>query len=290
MNLPLPARLGLVLAGTLALMLAVYAAGIFLVPVLEPLDQSLLAAFNPDAYLPGADEFFRALTDYTNFLIAVPALALLAAAGLLRFLRVPRAWLVRLLALGTLSLAVAAAAGQVMPNSVYTGVNVLLVLGILAACGFATLLVHRGTDADLGRHARVVGLMLLTVVLANLLATNYLKGAIARPRPLNEAHAPWNEQVRTIPDEVVRGRSSFPSGHTSGTFALLTPLFWLARDRRVRAGLLSWGVLQAASRVYTAAHFPSCVVAGALLAFGVGTLVFFLLGGPGLRRDLVARA
>lgn len=280
---PWPARLGLVLAGLLAMMLAVYGIGVGVVPTLDPLDKRLLAAINPDAYLPGADQLFRAVSDYSNFLISVPALALLAAIGLRRWFGAPKVWLTRAFAGGAVLLAGAAGAGLVMPNSVYLGAHAIFALGALGTLGGTAYLLHHADDAALGRYARLIGLMLLTVLLANLLATNYLKGAVARPRPMNEAHRPWNEQVRTIPDEVVRGRSSFPSGHTSGTIALLTPLFWFARDPRLRAGILAWGLLQALSRVYTAAHFPSCVTVAALLAFGTGTLVFFLLGGPRLR-------
>lgn len=287
-NWSLPARLGLVVAGVLAMMAAVYGAGVGLVPWLDPLDKRLLAAINPDAYLPITDQLFRATSDYTNFLISTAALSLLAGIGLRRWAGVPRVWLARLLALEGVILAGAAAAGWIMPNSVYAGANALFVGALLAVFGGTAYAAHRSDDAALGRMARVIGLMLITVVLANLVATNVIKGAVARPRPLNDVHRPWNEQVRIIPDEVVRGRSSFPSGHTSGAFALLTPIFWWLRDPRARAGVVGWGAMQALSRVYTAAHFPSCVVFGALLAFGTGTLVFFLLGGRRLRGPAAA--
>jgi membrane-associated phospholipid phosphatase len=139
-------------------------------------------------------------------------------------------------------------------------------------------------DAWMRSFGRMFWLALLSVYLTDFVATDYLKEAVARPRPLNGANKPWNEQVRIIPDEVLRGNNSYPSGHTSSTFALLTPYFWYTRKRKVRAGLMTWCVLQGFSRVYTAAHFPFCCLMGALLGFGVGTLVFFTLGGPALRK------
>jgi undecaprenyl-diphosphatase len=77
---------------------------------------------------------------------------------------------------------------------------------------------------------------------------------------------------------------SFPSGHAAGCFcvaaflALALPAAW--PDSRRRARLLTalaggLAVLIAVSRVYLGAHFPSDVIAGALL----GALVGALAGG-----------
>jgi len=173
---------------------------------------------------------------------------------------------------------VLAALGYIWHNKTYVGVNILLVVTILLAFGGAAWMFRRLDNGGMRRFAYLFWLILISGCLTDFLATDPIKAAIARPRPLNDANKPWNEHVRIVPDEVLRGRNSFPSGHTAGTFALLTPVFWYVSDRRFRAGLMSWASLQGVARVYTAAHFPFCVLMGGLLGFTVGTLVHFTLG------------
>jgi membrane-associated phospholipid phosphatase len=261
----------------------VYAAGLWLVPLTDGADKAILAACNPDSYAPGLDQFFRAVSDYSNFLILLPFLSWTLATLIYTLLPKLKIFVAGLLAAETVTFAVLAAMGKIWPNKTYVGVNVLLVLAILAAFGLAAYLFYRLDRSAIRRLTGVFGLMFFSGLLTDLGATSRIKEAVARPRPLNDAHKPWNEQVRIIPDEVLRGRNSYPSGHTTGTFSLLTPLFWYVRDRRGRAGLLGWATLQGMSRVYTAAHFPFCCLMGGLLGFTVGTLVFFMLGGPALR-------
>lgn len=328
---------------------AAHAFGRFVVPSIQGIDQAISAAVNPDGYLPFVDEFFRFITDHTNFLIAAPLLALAAAVGLYRLTQMPIAralkwavgwylvWMIPIVLLrkeleeqGAMIYLVAAlplilmllGAGvprlfrPVDARKWLTGllvVNLLVFLGLyfthhlfwnygLPGANYYLLPAMLGTfgmsiwafatmdDDGMRRYARVFWMLLLTIILVDMFATEWTKDAIARPRPLSELNAPWNEALRAIPEETLRGNSSFPSGHTSGTFALLTPLFWWARDRRVRAFILTWAVLQGVSRVYTVAHFTSDCLVGAMLGLGTGTLVFFLLGGPGLRAPEGAQA
>jgi len=277
-------RLAILIAGAPLIAAIVYDAGVFLVPYTDAADKAILAAVNPDAYLPGMDQFMRALTDYTNFLILVPLMSY-AVAYLLHALTMRRfkPFFTGLLAMETVAMAVAAAMGKIWPNETYRGANVLLVVGILAAFGAVTLLFHKMPPQRMFRFFLMFWLVLLSGEVAGVVITNKIKNSVARPRPFNDANKPWNEHVRPIPDELLRGKNSFPSGHTSGTFGLLTPLFWYVRGRRGRAALFGWGCLQGLARVYTAAHFPFCVLMGGFLGFSIGTLIFFTLGGPWIR-------
>lgn len=65
---------------------------------------------------------------------------------------------------------------------------------------------------------------------------------------------------------------SFPSDHAVGGFALATP-FALAR-RRLGWVLLGLATLLCVARVAAGTHYPSDVLAGALLGTGVGLLVW----------------
>jgi len=256
----------------------VYGVGKWLVPVVDSADKAMVAACNPDAYVPVLDEFMRALSDYTNFLIAAPLVSWMIAFGLLRLFPKSKPAIVRVLVFETIVMAALAAVGEIWPNKTYVGANVFLVITVSVAFGAAAFLFHRMEMNSMIRFSRVLWLVLISVCLTDFIALNWLKVAVARPRPLNAANKPWNEQLRVVPDEVLRGSDSFPSGHTSGTFSLLTPLFWYMSDRRVRVGMMGWAGLLGFSRVYTAAHFPFCCIMAGFLGFSVGTLVFFALG------------
>jgi undecaprenyl-diphosphatase len=82
---------------------------------------------------------------------------------------------------------------------------------------------------------------------------------------------------------------SFPSGHAAGSFCVATfllvalPVAWPAGGARARAlgaGGLALAALVALSRVYLGVHFPSDVLAGALL----GSLFGAVAGGLYARR------
>ena len=278
-------RLLILVGGSGIIVGVVYAAGRWLVPITDSADKAILAACNPDNYTPGLDQFMRATTDYTNLVISAPLLSWMIAYGLYRLLPRYKSIFTGLLVVETVAMAALAAAGKIWPNKTYAGANVLLVIFMLVFFGLAAYLFHVMDDDAMRRFARVFWLILLSIAITNT-ATDYIKKTIARPRPFNDANKPWNEHVRNIPDELLRGKNSFPSGHTSGTFALLTPIIWYTRNRKVRAGLLGWCVLQGFTRVYTAAHFPFCCLMGGVLGFTIGTTVFFALGGPNLRRPI----
>ncbi|MCI4679571.1 phosphatase PAP2 family protein [Rhodoblastus acidophilus] len=61
---------------------------------------------------------------------------------------------------------------------------------------------------------------------------------------------------------------SFPSGHTMTIFGVLTPIVMLWPAATVSAAAMALGI--AWSRVATAHHYPSDVLAGALLGIGIG--------------------
>lgn len=288
-------RVSVLTVGFIIITSLVYTAGLVIVPLVHTTDQAILAAINPDTYFPGMDEFFRALTDYSITLIVLSLFSwniaywlYLLVGRIARFFGasgVDKRIFTVLLGVNAHVWTVLCIMGKIFPNKTYVGVNILLVISMGIALGFTTWMFHRMDAGSMRGFARVFWLILLTAILTDFIATNHIKGTICRPRPFNDANKPWNESVRVIPDELLRGANSFPSGHTSGTFALITPMFWFARTRKARAGLLTWGVLQGVSRVYTAAHFPFCCLMGGLLGFTVGTLVYFAIGGPAVPKE-----
>lgn len=127
-------------------------------------------------------------------------------------------------------------------------------------------------DGPRGRRAGVaaVGAMFTAIAVVQ----GPLKRVFRRTRPFKRRLA-----IVVGPEPV---DSSFPSGHTAGSFAAATALAAAyPRDRPILIGLAT---AVGISRVYLGHHFPSDVLAGA----GIGTLIGLtwsrLLGGRARER------
>jgi len=126
-------------------------------------------------------------------------------------------------------------------------------------------------------------LVLVVVVVISGLASSTLKMLIGRERPSHLDQALGQERVLSFhgPGMGLHNSTfqSFPSGHTASAFAIATCLatFYPAAAP-VAYAVATWAGL---NRVVTHQHFPSDVVAGAL----VGHITsLWLLGLPALRR------
>jgi len=118
----------------------------------------------------------------------------------------------------------------------------------------------RGDAAD-GRRGLMGG---LAVALAGIL-DQLLKNLLCRARPNAAGAGAFLAMFPCFP--VPYALASFPSGHTTTAFALATVLsLWYPRGRWVWGGgavLVGW------SRIALGSHFPSDVLAGAVLGVAV---------------------
>lgn len=115
------------------------------------------------------------------------------------------------------------------------------------------------------KRSRFVGLTAsLAFVMNTLVCNGILKHLVARPRP-------FSMFTDIVPLIMPPTDFSFPSGHTSISFAIAFVLYALLPRR--------WGIpavvtafLIGLSRLYLEFHYPSDVLAGAIIGFAVAKL------------------
>jgi undecaprenyl-diphosphatase len=136
--------------------------------------------------------------------------------------------------------------------------DILLVLTFLGSGWMLLGLVPALFSAKM-RTPTVTLLLTLAVTSGGVASAKALAG---RVRPCNALG--W---LRALPIELPSD-PSFPSGHAAGSFAFAA--FVLTSKRRVGVALLSLASLIALSRVALGVHYPSDVMAGALLGAAMG--------------------
>ncbi len=130
------------------------------------------------------------------------------------------------------------------------------------------------------KKTRTLGILTSLSLLFSLLITNIvLKDLIARPRPFSIQ--PVTLLIAPPMDY------SFPSGHTSASFAVAFVIFYgqkINSEIKLRWGFLrldlsviTLATLMAISRIYLYVHFPSDVLAGVFIGFLCSTLAIITL-------------
>ena len=134
-----------------------------------------------------------------------------------------------------------------------------IAIGAVVARGRGLSRVHNATLGLLaGRAAFVFGATALSGILSQL-----IKHLMGRARPsLFDVVGPYHFDVFSISARF----ASFPSGHTVTAFTVALALGWFMP--RWRWPLLAVAALVGISRIAVGAHFPSDVLAGALLGIG----------------------
>jgi membrane-associated phospholipid phosphatase len=101
---------------------------------------------------------------------------------------------------------------------------------------------------------------------ATVIIVNIAKYTIKRPRPF--------ESYPIIEKESSGGSPSFPSGHTSDAFALATSLSLTYPKWYIIAPSFLWAGAVGYSRMDLGVHYPSDILAGAILGAGCAWITF----------------
>ncbi len=117
---------------------------------------------------------------------------------------------------------------------------------------------------------RKAGLAVALALVCSLLLTNGLiKNIFQRPRP-------WLVVEGLVPLVVEPDPNSFPSGHTSAACAFAAALCCELDPVWAKALAVAGAVLMGWSRIYVAIHFPTDVLAGAVIGAACGLLAVWL--------------
>ena len=124
------------------------------------------------------------------------------------------------------------------------------------------------------KKTRRAGICMFGAICCGALITNLtLKPLVCRARPF-EASELYRE-FWIFAGSVKVGDRSFPSGHTTSAVAAMAALF-LVRGKKYLWICIPYSILMGASRLYFAVHYPSDVIAGALVGCFSGVVAYFI--------------
>jgi len=115
---------------------------------------------------------------------------------------------------------------------------------------------------------KTAGTIFISVAISAILA-NILKYTTDLPRPY-ELY-PFIEKLGS------GGSPSFPSGHTADAFAFAMAVSLIKRNLKLTIPVFIWASLVGYSRICLGVHFPSDVMAGALLGIFCAVVVYWLI-------------
>lgn len=131
---------------------------------------------------------------------------------------------------------------------------------------------HPGNACD--KIVFAVSIVVL-ILLFDRLSSGVLKPMVGRLRP---SHDPSIYYMLHYVNGYHGGLHGFVSSHAANTVGITTILCTVFHDRLTQAVLVVFATLMCYSRVYLGVHYPGDVVCGALLGWGVATVVIKYFG------------
>lgn len=133
------------------------------------------------------------------------------------------------------------------------------------------------------KKTRKLGILLFAgLAISSVINNLVLKELIARPRPYNLDPEVWLNAGYTYewPGLIKQSSSwSFPSGHTSTSIGAAFALLLACRKKYLAVGIPTFilSLLVGFSRIYVHVHYPTDVIAGAIVGLVGGVIAWLLI-------------
>lgn len=116
----------------------------------------------------------------------------------------------------------------------------------------------------------IIGMLLVTFAIGDLVASRVIKPTVARIRPCNEITLA-NDIIHRVP---CGSGYSFPSAHATNHFAIAVFLIFVFyhRWKPILPIGLFWAFIISFSQIYVGVHYPIDTMAGAILGTLIGLL------------------
>jgi len=116
----------------------------------------------------------------------------------------------------------------------------------------------------------IIGMLLVTFAIGDLVASRIIKPSVARIRPCNEITLA-NDIIHRVP---CGSGYSFPSAHATNHFAIAVFLIFVFyhRWKPILPIGLFWAFIISFSQIYVGVHYPIDTMAGAILGTLIGLL------------------
>lgn len=141
---------------------------------------------------------------------------------------------------------------------------------ILIALAFVLTLIQMG-KLDWRRSLLTLGVLALSIVLADQVASGWIKHLVERPRP---THTAGLAEMLHIVNGYRGGMYGFVSSHAANSFAVALLVSLIFRRWHVSASLFLWAALQCYSRVYLGVHYPTDILGGMLVGFAAAGICY----------------
>ena len=121
---------------------------------------------------------------------------------------------------------------------------------------------------------RKLGVLIVIGFVASGLLAQGAKRIKENPRP--GLYFQKTEMVHSVDGHLLKGKNSFPSGHTTTAFAMFSLLAFATRNKVLQLVYFTAALTVGYSRIFLGQHFTADVLGGAALGFLTSYFLFWL--------------